>query len=75
MTEYDLNDIWRIRNQHQKIHTRRENSKLGLVQSRLDYWLVSIRITYQIQDTYTKPGNLSDHSIKGIKIKFEHKFA
>ena len=70
MEEFDLVDIWRTRNPLSKTYTRRENSKKGLVQSRLDYWLVSIGIAYQIQNVYIKPGNSSDHSIIGIKIKF-----
>ena len=70
MNEYDLADIWRIRNPDKKTYTRRENSKIGLVQSRLDYWLASISLTYHIQETYIKPGNSSDHSIIGIKIVF-----
>ncbi len=49
--EYSLVDVWRIRNPNERLYTRRENSKCGLVQSRLDYWLVSIGITYQIKTT------------------------
>ena len=70
MEEYDLADIWRVRNPEHKIFTRRENSKCGLIQSRLDYWLASISLTYQIEDTFIKPGNSSDHSIIGLSINF-----
>ena len=46
--------------------SRREMSKKGLVQSRIDFWLVSVALEYQITSTSIKPGNSSDHNI----IKF-----
>ena len=39
--DYALTDIWRIRNQNRKQFPRRENTKGGIIQSRLDNWLIS----------------------------------
>ena len=47
--EYMLHDIWRVRNPNSKTFTRRQKCKNGLVQSRLDYFLVSIGISYLIK--------------------------
>ena len=44
--EYNLSDIWRIQNPRELKFTRRENSRTGLVQSRLDYFLISIQLSY-----------------------------
>ena len=49
--ELNLIDIWPIRNPHSKIFTRRENSKAGLIQSRLDYILISNNLSYLTTDT------------------------
>ena len=67
--ELNLVDIWRIRNPIAKIFTRRENSKSGLIQSRLDYLLISNSLSYLITDTEIKPGLLSDHSIVNIILE------
>ena len=67
--ELSLIDIWRIRNPGQLMFTRREKSKCGLVQSRLDFWLVSIGLSYLITDTKIKPGNCSDHSIISLTVE------
>ena len=44
--EYSLIDLWSVKNLDKHQYTRRENSRKGLVHSRLDYWLTSISITY-----------------------------
>ena len=69
MQETDLIDIWRVRNPQIRQYSRREMSKKGLVQSRIDFWLVSVALEYQIKSTSIKPGNSSDHSI--IKLGIE----
>ena len=43
-------------------------SKSGLVQSRLDYFLTSIGISYLIKKTEVKPCYSSDHSIINITL-------
>ena len=67
--ELNLIDIWRIRNPHSKIFTRREYSKAGLIQSRLDYKLISNNLSYLTTYTERKPGLLSDHSIVNISLE------
>ena len=61
--EFSLTDIWRVRNPDIQRYTRRENSKSGIVQSRLDYFLVSEGISYLIKDTSINIGLSSDHSL------------
>ena len=41
--EFSSVDIWRVRNNDKQVFTRREMTKAGLIQSRLDYWLISLR--------------------------------
>ena len=69
LTEIDLIDIWRIRNPNKLYYTRREMSRSGLVQSRLDFWLVSISLEFQITKCSIEPGNSSDHSL--VKLTLE----
>ena len=66
--ELSLCDIWRVRNPNKKLYTRRENTKVGLVQSRLDFFLISENISYQIKKTCISPSVQSDHSILSINL-------
>ena len=67
-SEFSLVDIWRIRNPSESKFTRIEKSRNGIVQSRLDYILTSLSITYLISNTQISPGNSSDHSIISISL-------
>ena len=67
--EFKLIDIWRLRNPNELKFTRRERARGGLVQSRLDFWLISECIQYQLKHCDIKPGNKSDHSL--IKLSIE----
>ena len=67
-TEFSLTDIWRIQNPTIMKFTRIERSRNGIVQSRLDYLLTSISLTYQIKNTKISPGNSSDHSIISLSL-------
>ena len=69
MSEYSLVDIWRHRNTTLTHFTRREKSHNGIVQSRLDYWLVSCSLEYLINKAVIKPGYHSDHSIITIELE------
>ena len=69
MDELDLVDIWRVRHPNEQTFTLREKTKSGLVQSRLDLFLVEKTISYQINSTEIKPGYRSDHSIIILKIE------
>ena len=70
MDEIDLIDIWRVRNPQLRQYTRRDMSKAGLVQSRIDFWLVSMSLEYQVTSSSIKPGNNSDHSIINLTLEF-----
>ena len=67
--EFSLTDIWRVRNPDKRYFTRRQNSKKGIVQSRLDYWLISTGIAYLIKEVNIKPSYGSDHSILTMEMK------
>ena len=69
MNEMELIDIWRIQNPLKLQYSRREMSKSGLVQSCIDFWLISTALQYQIKRSSIKPGNSSDHSIVIIKME------
>jgi len=59
----DLIDIWRIRNPNIRKFTWRGNTKGGLVQSRIDYFLTSLSLAENITIVDILPGICSDHSI------------
>ena len=69
MKETDLVDIWRIRNPNEKQFSRGDRSRTVFLQSRIDLWLISVALEYQVTSTKIKPGNNSDHSL--IKLSFE----
>ena len=69
MEQVDLIDIWRKRHPNLLHYSRREVSRSGLVQSRIDFWLVSAALEYQIDSANIKPGNNSDHSIISINVE------
>ena len=71
MEEFGLKDIWRQRNTEDLKFTRREHTKAGIVQSRLDYFLVSGIVTYNILDTSIKPGCKSV-CLFGVLRRFQH---
>ncbi len=71
MDEFNLIDVWRLYNPNTLRFSRREMSKNGLVQSRIDYWLISNHLLYDYTCQDIKPGIRSDHSI--VTLKFEIK--
>ena len=60
---YDLVDIWRIRNPDTHKFTWRGKTRGGLVQSRIDYFLVSASIADLVQSVDITHGICSDHSM------------
>ena len=66
---FELNDIWRVRNPESKRYSHRQNTKSGMVHSRIDYFLTSVHLGYSIDETKIETGILSDHSILEITIK------
>ena len=65
---HNLIDIWRTLNPDLQRYTRRQNSKSGLVQSRLDYWLISTYLMYDIDNSKIFPGLQSDHSVVSLTL-------
>ena len=63
---YDLIDIWRIRNPEIKLFTWRQ--KKPLIQRRLDFWLVSDFCQDEVEETSIKTAIRTDHS--AIVISF-----
>ena len=59
--EYDLCDIWRIRNLHEKSFTFRQNHSSGVINRRLDYIFIS-----------NKPEEFSNKAIILPVIKTDH---
>ena len=71
MEEYDLLDIWRIRNPDMKRYTwRRHNPR---TQSRLDFWLIGAELSYDVVNCDIMPSIKTDHSL--ITLKLENKKA
>ena len=66
--EYSLIDIWRVRNPWSKEYTRCENSRGGVVEPRLDYWLISMGLTYLVREIEMHTGLGSDHSLIHMKL-------
>ena len=69
--EINVSDVWRVINPDLKRFSRRGNTRKGTVQSRIDYWLISIHMTYDLQNTDIKPAIKTDHSI--ITLSFNIK--
>ena len=72
MENYNLIDIFRLINPDVKRFTRREMSRCGLVQSRLDYWLISNHILYDYNRQIILPGMRSDHSIVELELNIHN---
>ena len=70
--QLSLTDIWRTRNPAKHRFTRRDCTRAGLVQSRLDYFFISTQIGSQISNCTIKPGFKSDHSLLQISLDLLH---
>ena len=68
MDSHDLVDIWRIQHPDILRYTRREKTKSGLKQSRLDYFLIPCNMGYITTHTDIKPSIKSDHSLLHIRL-------
>ena len=66
LNEYDLVDIWRTKNPNIHHYTWRRNNPL--MQARLDYWIISISLTYNVTECKIKPSIKSDHSLISLTI-------
>ena len=59
---FDLADVWRIRNPDLRQYTWHSSSK-PIIFSRLDYFLISDSFVNQVNNCKINPGFMSDHSI------------
>ena len=66
MNDFNLIDIWRTLNPNAVQCTRRQASRSGLVQTRLDFWLISTHMLYDVDECTIAPGLKSDHSIVNL---------
>ena len=64
-----LVDIFRVTNPETKRYTWRGMTKRGQAASRLDYFLVSVPLIYDLVETTIEPSILSDHSLISLTIK------
>ena len=58
----NVDDIWRIKNPESVHFTQREQTRFGLKQSRIDFFLVSQNMQYLIKKADILPSIRSDHS-------------
>ena len=66
MDQNNLLDIWRLRHPDIKRYTWRRHKPL--VQSRLDYWLVSADMSYNVSSCDIKPSIKTDHSLISLNL-------
>ena len=66
--EYDLFDIWRIRNPLEKSFTFRQNHSSGILNRRLDYIFISNKLQEFYNKAITLPGFKTDHSSVSVII-------
>jgi exonuclease III len=65
--EFNLADFWRLLNPGKKSYTWRQGSSATrLKQSRLDYWLISVHLMYELYNVDIKASTGSDHSLIDI---------
>ena len=66
LNEYNILDIWRILNPNCKRFTWRQRNPI--IQSRLDYFLISGELSYLVSDACIKPSIKTDHSLIQLKL-------
>ena len=65
-----LSDIGRLKNPTRKRYTRREKSRYGFSQSRLNYFFISCHLEYYTKNTDIIPSIKSDHSLLYLEVSF-----
>jgi exonuclease III len=67
--ELNLVDIWRLLNPTRKCYTWRQGSSAAnLKQSRLDYWLISSHMIFDLHEVDIKSSIRSDHSLIDLDL-------
>ena len=72
MEEYSLIDIYRAINPDRKRYSWRGMTRNGLVQSRLDYFLILSHMVYDVSNVSIEPSIKSDHSIISAEFNFDN---
>ena len=67
----DLIDIWMALNENTKRFTWRSQTRKGRVSSRLDYWLISSHLCFDIQSTEIEPSIITDHSLVSLTLPLQ----
>jgi exonuclease III len=71
--DLNLSDFWRICNPNEKQYTWRQGGKNSqLKQSRLDYWIVSTHLMFQLENVEIQTSMRSDHSLISINFFKNH---
>ena len=68
----DLVDIWKVKNPGVHKFTRRQNTRNGLIHSRIDFFLVTSHLEYVVQKADILPGLKSDHSLLELSLFVEN---
>ncbi len=68
MDENDYVDVWRLMNPDTKRFTWRESSRNGIIQSRLDYWLIPQHMLYNVNNADIISSIHSDHSVIELNL-------
>ncbi len=68
MEENDYVDVWRLMNPNTKRFTWRESSRYGIIQSRLDYWLIPQHMLYNVNNTEILSSIHTDHSLITLNL-------
>ena len=69
---FDLVDIWRLKHPHTTRYTRREKTRYGLKQSRLDYIFITCNLEFTTTHCDIRPSIKSDHSLLILSLSLEN---
>ena len=67
----DLIDVWRTFNEDKRRFTWRSFTKNGRVSSRLDFWLISSHLMFDVENTLIEPSIKTDHSLIKINLNLK----
>ena len=67
----DLIDVWRTFNEDKRRFTWRSFTKNGRVSSRLDFWLISSHLMFDVENTVIEPSVKTDHSLIKINLNLK----
>ena len=68
MNNFDLVDIWKLRHPNANRFTRREKTRYGFKQSRIDFFLISCHLEFLVKSVDIVPSIKSDHSLLTLSL-------